>query len=89
MRNPYVFSQIVDLLNKTTFQDVKNQSISGELLLFNNINLNQNELQKAVMHPLANPPADPKQGQMYFNTGNKKLYYYDDIAVSFDYTIHS
>lgn len=44
---------------------------------FNNINLNQNELQKAVMHPLANPPADPKQGQMYFNTGNKKLYYYD------------
>lgn len=45
---------------------------------FNNINLNQNELQKAVMHPLAQPPADPKQGQMYFNTGNKKLYYYDD-----------
>lgn len=45
---------------------------------FNNINLNQNELQKAVMHPLAQPPADPKQGQMYFNTGNKKLYYYND-----------
>ena len=45
---------------------------------FNNINLNQNELQKAVMHPLANPPANPKQGQMYFNTGDKKLYYYDD-----------
>lgn len=45
---------------------------------FNNINLNQNELQKVVMHPLAQPPADPKQGQMYFNTGNKKLYYYDD-----------
>lgn len=45
---------------------------------FNNINLNQNELQKAVMHPLANPPANPKQGQMYFNTGDKKLYYYDN-----------
>ena len=44
---------------------------------FNNINLNQNELQKAVMHPLATPPADPKQGQMYFNTGDKNLYYYD------------
>lgn len=44
---------------------------------FNNINLNQNELQKAVMHPLAQAPLDPKQGQMYFNTGNKKLYYYD------------
>ena len=45
---------------------------------FNNINLNQNELQKAVMHPLATPPADPKQGQMYFNTVDKKLYYYND-----------
>ena len=38
MRNPYVFSQLVDLLNKTNFQDVKDQSISGELLLFYIIN---------------------------------------------------
>ena len=38
MRNPYVFSQLVDLPNKTIFQDVKDQSISGELLLFYNIN---------------------------------------------------
>ena len=45
---------------------------------FNNINLNQNELQKAVMHPLAQPPATAKEGQMYFNTVDKKLYYYDD-----------
>lgn len=44
---------------------------------FNNINLNQNELQKAVMHPLEQPPATAKQGQMYFNTVDKKLYYYD------------
>ena len=45
---------------------------------FNNINLNQNELQKAVMHPLAQPPATAKQGQIYFNTVDKKLYYYND-----------
>lgn len=45
---------------------------------FNNINLNQNELQKAVMHPLAQPPATAKEGQMYFNTVDKKLYYYDN-----------
>ena len=41
MRNPYVFSQLVDLLNKTNFQDVKDQSISGELLLFYNNNFNR------------------------------------------------
>lgn len=45
---------------------------------FNNINLNQNELQKAVMHPLEQPPATAKQGQMYFNTVDKKLYYYNN-----------
>lgn len=44
---------------------------------FNNINLNQNELQKAVMHPLAQAPATAKAGQMYYNTTDKKLYYYD------------
>lgn len=47
---------------------------------FNNINLNQNELQKAVMHPLEQPPATAKQGQMYFNTVDKKLYYYNNTA---------
>lgn len=45
---------------------------------FNNMNLNQNELQKAVMHPLEQPPATAKQGQMYFNTVDKKLYYYNN-----------
>ena len=45
---------------------------------FNNINLNQNQLQKAVMHPLEQPPATAKQGQIYFNTVDKKLYYYND-----------
>lgn len=44
---------------------------------FNNINLNHNELQKAVIHPLATEPTTAKQGQMYFNTVDKKLYYYD------------
>lgn len=44
---------------------------------FNNINLNQNQLQKAVIHPLEREPASAKQGQMYFNTSDKKLYYYD------------
>lgn len=45
---------------------------------FNNINLNQNELWKAVMHPLEQAPATAKQGQIYFNTVDKKLYYYND-----------
>ena len=48
---------------------------------FNNINLNQNELQKAVMHLLEQPPATAKQGQMYFNTVDKKLYYYNNSDI--------
>lgn len=33
-----------------------------------NIDLNQNELQNAVMQPLAAAPANPKLGQMYYNS---------------------
>ena len=42
-----------------------------------NLNLNQNELQNAIMQPLSTPPASPKMGQVYFNSGDKLLYVYD------------
>lgn len=41
------------------------------------INLNKNELQNAVLHPLANAPANPKAGQIYYNTATKNVQYYD------------
>jgi hypothetical protein len=35
----------------------------------NHINLNQNELQNAVVQPLATAPANPVVGQIYYNSG--------------------
>jgi hypothetical protein len=40
------------------------------------INLVQNELQNARIQNLATPPADPKIGQIYFNTVSQELKVY-------------
>ena len=37
------------------------------------IDLNQNELQKAVIQNLATDPVGGKEGQLYWNTVTKKL----------------
>ena len=46
------------------------------------IDLNQNQLQNAVVHPLGSAPSTPVEGQIYFNStaGNKKLYVYNGTA---------
>lgn len=46
----------------------------------NNLNLNKNQIQNALMHPLAIAPSSPKEGQMYYNTNDKMLYYYNGTA---------
>jgi hypothetical protein len=46
-------------------------------LFYAGINLQQNELQNAVLHPLASAPLTPVQGQIYFNSSNNTLYCYD------------
>ena len=45
-----------------------------------NLNMNQNELQNAVIQNLPSAPSNPKPGQLYFNTGStpKKLYYWNE-----------
>ena len=43
----------------------------------NNINLNKNELQNAVIQPLATAPSFPVEGQIYYNSGDDKIYVYD------------
>lgn len=41
-----------------------------------NINLNQNQLQNALIHPLGSAPTG-SAGQMYYNTGSGKMFYYN------------
>lgn len=45
-----------------------------------NINLNQNELQNAVVQNLATAPASPKVGQIYYNTGSKIMFQYNGTS---------
>ena len=59
-------------INFLTGLDVK-----GNIDAQGNINLNKNELQNAVIQNLATAPASPLAGQIYFNTTDDKLYFYD------------
>ena len=46
---------------------------------YSSIDLNENELQKAVIHKLGSAPSGPSEGQIYYNSssGNKSLYVFD------------
>lgn len=44
------------------------------------IDLNKNELQNATLQKLATAPSSPVDGQMYFNTTDKKAYIYQGSA---------
>jgi hypothetical protein len=41
------------------------------------INLSKNELQNAVIQNLATAPATPAEGQIYYNTTDDRMYFYD------------
>jgi hypothetical protein len=43
----------------------------------NNIDLNKNELQNGVIHVLGTAPSNPVAGQIYYNSTDTKLYFYD------------
>lgn len=47
-----------------------------------NINLNGNELQNARIQNLATAPANPVEGQIYYNTTDKTIYKWDGTAWS-------
>ncbi|MGB0975166.1 MAG: hypothetical protein ACPGU9_09275 [Flavobacteriaceae bacterium] len=44
------------------------------------INLNKNELQNAKIHVLAAAPSNPQEGQIYYNSTDNKLYFYDGTS---------
>lgn len=41
------------------------------------LNLNKNQLQNAVIQPLATPPGNPVEGQIYYNSSDKFIYRYN------------
>lgn len=43
----------------------------------NNIDLNKNQLQNGVIHVLATSPSNPVEGQIYYNSTDNRLYFYD------------
>lgn len=48
--------------------------------ILSNQDFNQNELQNAVLQPLASAPSSPVEGQMYFNTTSDKPFIYANGA---------
>lgn len=47
-----------------------------------NLDLNKNELQNARIQNLATPPANPAEGQIYYNTTDKMVYKWDGVQWS-------
>jgi len=45
-----------------------------------NIDMQKNQLQNAVVHPLSSAPGSPSAGQIYYNTSSNDLFFYNGTA---------
>jgi len=45
-----------------------------------NLDLNKNELQNAKIHVLASAPSGPAEGQIYYNSTDNRLYFYNGVS---------
>lgn len=45
--------------------------------IYNDLNMDNNQITNAIYEKLATPPENAVEGQYYYNTIDKKLYYYD------------
>lgn len=45
-----------------------------------NLDLNKNQIQNAILQPLSTAPANPKEGQIYYNSTDKNLYRYNGTS---------
>lgn len=50
------------------------------MLYLTNIDLNQNQLQNAIIQPLSTAPSNPKLGQIYCNSTTSKIMWYNGSA---------
>ena len=49
-------------------------------IFLTSLDLNKNELQNAVLHPLATAPSNPAEGQVYYNSTDDTVYVYTGSA---------
>lgn len=49
-------------------------------LFYTGIDLQQNQLLNAVVHPASSAPSNPIEGQIYYNTGDSTVYVYNGTA---------
>jgi hypothetical protein len=45
-----------------------------------NLDLSKNQILNVALQNLSSPPSSPVQGQIYYNTGDKAIYYWDGIV---------
>lgn len=52
------------------------------MIFYNNVDLNRNQLINIVLHKATTPPSSPVDGQLYYNTADNIIYYYNNTTAT-------